>query len=243
MRYRERLNIVFMRDKGPRRSISMRRSRFHLLMLFFLSLPFACLLLGAECWHLWQANRALRISQEKLELDYQQAEQRAERLQNLEALLQEENVSSRDVLARQLALASTTNHAHNMEDLQPDISEDGPGHEEFPVVDTGRVKIENVQVRALRGNSIRVGLDLRNPENESSLSGIVDATLITADGEKRLLSFAPTGVGSFRINKYKRAVMTAAIPHNLNLVNASVIVEVREQDGGMLYQNMFAVQR
>lgn len=242
MRYRERLSIIFMRDNGPRRSISMRRSRFYLLILFFLSMPCLALLLGIKCWLLWQSSHALQANLERIELDYQQALQRADRLEQFETLLREENISGRDVLVRQLA--RNGKDALNWEEQNlAETSEDGPGHEEFPVVDKGRVRIDNVQVRAIRGHTLRVGLDLHNPENEQLLSGAVGIILVTADGEKRELSCTPQGSAHFRINRYKRAVMTAQTPLNANLVNASVILEVREQNGDLLYQNIYAVQR
>lgn len=37
----------------------------------------------------------------------------------------------------------------------PAMSE-GPGHEEFPAIDTGYVKVGNVQARALRGGKLRI---------------------------------------------------------------------------------------
>lgn len=245
MRYHERLNIIFMRDNGPRRSIRLRRSKFYLFLIFFLSLPFLCLLLGVQCWLLWQENVTLRENVERFESDYQAAEYRAERLEKLEALLQEENVSAREILIKQLAGNPPVPQvaSENATETVSLETTEGPGHEDFPAVDTGRVKIDNVQIRALRSNDLRVGMDLRNPENEALLSGEVGATLVTAEGEKSLLSFAPQDAGNFRINRFKRAVMTAQVPRGMNLVNASVILEVRDQAGSTIYQNIFAVQR
>lgn len=245
MRYREGMNIIFMRDNGPRRSIRLRRSRFYLLILFFLSTPFLCMLLAAQCWFLWEDNQRLRENVERFELDYQAAEYRAERLENLEALLREEKIPARELILRQLAREgqhAVQEEPDNAEETPPPMAE-GPGHEEFPVVDTGRVKIDNVQVRATRGNTLRVGLDLRNPDNENLLSGEVGAILVTADGERKNLSFAPHDAGNFRINRFKRAVMTAQAPRGASLINASLILEVRCETGAVLYQNIFAVQR
>ena len=237
-----------MRDNGPRRSIRLRRSRFYLFLVFLFSTPFLCVLLALQCWLLWEENVKLRENVERFELDCQTAEYRAERLENLEILLNEENIPARELILRQLAHSGNLSAAYVPEGEEETASPDpstvsGPGHEDFPVVDTGRVKIENVQIRAVRGRNLRVGLDLRNPENESLLTGDVGATLVTADGEKTLLSFAPSDAGSFRINRFKRAVMTARTPGGASLENASVILEVRDQTGNTLYQNIFAVQR
>ena len=120
---------------------------------------------------------------------------------------------------------------------------EGPGHEEFPALDTGRVIVGNVQVRAMGERTIRVSADLRNPENEPLLSGEVTAILLTANGERLPLSFTPKEVGSFRISRFKRTVMQAPVPRGANVVNSQVILEVRDQGGNPLYRNIFAVQR
>lgn len=245
MRYHERLNIIFMRDNGPRRSLRVRRSRFYLFLLFLLSLPLLCLLLGIQCWLLWNENTKLRENVERFETDYQAAEYRAERLEKLEALLREENISGREILLRQLAEKQgeeKPSQAEAQEAGDLEKTED-PGQGDFSKLDTGRVKIDNVQVRAIRDSNLRVGMDLRNPENESLLSGKVAATLVTSDGERSLLSFAPHDAGTFRINRFKRAVMTAEVPRGADLANASIILEVRDQDGSTIYQNVYPVQQ
>lgn len=240
MRYHERLNIIFMRDNGPRHSFRIRRSRLYLLVVFFACLPFLCVLLGIQCYLLWQANQKLLENVEKFEADYQHAVSRAERLENLESLLQEENVPGRDILVRQLAASKQEVTAK-----APDSPEqaEGPGHEEFPAVDTGRVKVSNVQVRAMRGNILRIGLDLRNPDSEQLLSGEVRVTLVTADGEERALNFVPQDVGNFRISRFKRTVMNAHVPRGISLLDSQIILEVSTQTGENIYRNIFAVQR
>lgn len=247
MRYHEKMDIIFMRDNGPRRSFRLRRSRLYLLAIFFISLPFLCILLSVQCWLLWNENQDLRLNIERFELDCQAAEYRAERLENLEALLQETNISGREIILRQLG-RSDQPESPIIEEETPEASHtaemaEGPGHEEFSAIDKGRIKIDNVQVRAMRNNAVRLGLDLRNPPNENLLSGEVAAVLVTADGNKNMLSFTPQDAGNFRINKFKRAVMTARTPRGISLINASVILEIRDQDGDIIYQNIFAVQR
>lgn len=230
-----------MRDNGPRRSFHMQRSNFVLLFFFFACLPFVTILLSTQCWMLWQENRTLKEAYERFEDDYRAAETRAERLENLEELLKEENLSAREVLARQLVGVPDRAEAGASE-IQVEQAE-GPGHEDFPALNTGRVVVDNVQARVLRGNALRIGLDLRNPDNEPLLSGQVDATLLTADGDRTGLVFSPAEVGSFRISKFKRTVMTAQVPRGTNLENAQVMVEVRDQAGKPIYRNIFAIQR
>ena len=247
MLYRERLNIVIMRDNGPRHSYHLKRSNFVLLLLFFLCLPFLAILLSSQCYMLWQENVKLRESLERAEADYQAMESKAERLENLEELLKEENVPGREVVIRQLGSVSKpekpSEEKESPEEAQPEQFTEGPGHEEFPALDTGRVIVSNVQARAMRGNSLRVGLDLRNPDNEPLLSGDVDAILLTANAERINLKFAPDEVGSFRISRFKRTLITAQVPRNVSLVNAQIILEVKDQDAKPIYRNIFAVQR
>ncbi len=243
MRYHERLNIIFMRDNGPRRSFRIRRSRLYLLIFFFACLPFICALLAVQCWFLWDMNLKLRDNVEKFEIDYQNAVARAERLENLEALLDEQSVPGRDIIMRRLAASPEKEDTGKDESPEsPELAE-GPGHEEFPAVDNGQVKVSNVQVRAMRGNILRIGLDLRNPDADQLLSGEVSATLVTASGEKRLLSFMPQDVGNFRISRFKRTVMSAQLPRTVSLADSQIILEVKDQAGKELYRNIFAVQR
>ncbi len=241
MRYHERLNIIFMRDNGPRRSFRVRRSRLYLLIFFFSCLPFLCALLAVQCWFLWDMNIKLRENVEKFETDYRKAVARAERLENLSALLEEDAVPGRDIMVRQLATRQEEPEPEKIAE-SPEVQE-GPGHEEFPVVDTGLIKVSNVQVRAMRGNILRIGLDLRNLNADQLITGEVGATLITAAGEKRALVFNPQDVGNFRISRFKRTVMSAHVPSNVNLADSQIILEVKNQAGEDLYRNIYAVQR
>lgn len=244
MRYREHINIIFMRDNGPRRSLRLRGSRFYLLIIFFSCLPFLCVLLSVQCWLLWDDNQQLRANVDRFEADYQAAEARAERLENFEELLREENVSAREVLARNLAAsqaASPVSEPH--QEIIPENMPEGPGHEEFPALDTGRVKVSNVQARAMRGNILRIGLDLRNAANGSFLTGVVEATLVASGGERYPLVFEPKDVGNFRINRFKRAVMSTSAPRGVSLIDSDVVLEVKDEAGEPIYRNIFPVQR
>lgn len=245
MRYREKLNIIIMRDNGPRRSFHMKRSNFILLFIFFACLPFVVILLSTQCWIFWQENTRLKEAFERFEADYQAAEARAEQLENLEELLREENISAREVLLRQLASIPEKNKPEPSQASLQELSEqaEGPGHEDFPSLDTGRVLVDNVQVRAMRRNALRIGLDLRNPDNQPLLSGEVEATLLTADGDRIHLPFSPAEVGNFRISKFKRTVINAQVGRGVNLENAQVTIEVKDQEGKPIYRNVYAVQQ
>lgn len=234
-----------MRDNGPRRNFHIRRSNFFLLLILFLCLPFLCLLLTVQCWLLWHENMDLRVSLERAEADYQSVEARAERLENLEELLKEENTRGREILVRQLA-----------ETAVPALSEDGPEEtgktehaerqapqEEFQSLDSGRVKVSNVQTRVLRSNTLRISLDLRNLESDSLLSGEVRATLVLRNGEDRELVFNPRESGAFKIARFKRTVLTTQTPKGASLADASLILEVREQGDKLLFRNIYPINQ
>lgn len=258
MRYKEQLCIIFMRDNGPRRSFRVHRSRFCAALVFFACLPLLAGALGWGVWRLWQENALLRENVLRFESDYQEAQATAERLENLEELLREDGVPGRELVLRKLASADqaqrlplavpesgarAADSADDAEDAARRDMGEGPGHDEFPAVDTGYVKVDNVQARALRDRKLRIALDLRNTDNQKIASGTVLGTLITADGAKRELGFEQEDVGNFRISRFKRTVMVARLPGQISLVNAQVILEVRTQDNTVVYRNIFAVER
>lgn len=240
-----------MRDNGPRRSFRVRRGRFFLLVAFFACLPLICALLGWQTWQLRRENATLRENVLRFESDYQTAQATAERLENLEELLREDAVQGRELVLRKLASAEQAALPPAAGDAAAAASApegatpmgEGPGHEEFPAIDTGYVKVGNVQARALRGGKLRIALDLRNTDHQKLASGTVQAVLVTADGRKRQLAFDPDDVGDFRISRFKRAVMVARLPEHLSLVNAQIILEVKSQDQNVTYRNIFAVER
>ena len=226
MGYKTNLCIMFMPDAGPRRSYRVRQGSFRLLLLLCASLPVFCALLGWQCWRLWQQNLQLRENVLRFESDYQAAQATAERLENLEALLREENLSGRELVLRRL-------NAVDEEEAPPaeSASADGPGHEAFPAVDTGYVAVSNVQVRALRGGRLRIALDLRNTDSQK-----------IADGKRRTLDANPDSAASFRINRFKRAVMMVDAGRS-RMTNAQVFLEVHSQDGAVVFRNIFPVER
>ena len=247
MKYKESLSIIFMRDNGPRRSFRVRRGRFYAALVFFACLPVLSAALGWQCWQLWQENAALRANVLRFESDYQGAQATAERLEHLEELLREEDVQGRDLVLRRLGGEKADAEAPPADKDENGKSEvlrgtEGPGHEEFPAIDLDYVKVPNVQVRALRGGKLRLALDLRNADNQRLASGSVRGTLITADGVKHALSFDPENVGDFRISRFKRTVIVVRLPGRIDLVNAQVILEVRNQDESVVYRNIFPVE-
>ncbi|SDF15115.1 hypothetical protein [Desulfovibrio legallii] len=243
MGYKTNLCIIFMPDAGPRRSYRVRQSRFRLLLLLCACLPVVCALLGWQCWRLWQQNAQLRENVLRFESDYQAAQATAERLENLEALLQEENLPGREQVLRRLnALEGDEAPPAEAAPPEPAPRAEGPGHEDFPAVDTGYVAVSNVQARALRGGKLRIALDLRNTDSQKIAVGMVSAVLLTADGKRRPLDVTPESAASFRISRFKRSVMVVGAGRT-SMVNAQVLLEVRSQDGAVVFRNIFPVER
>ena len=240
MRYREKLDIIIMRDNGPRRSFHIRRSNFFLLLILFLCLPFLCLLLTIQCWLLWHENTDLRFSMERAEAECQTLAARAERLENLEELLKEENTRARDVLVRQLAESpgsaetEAAPEEHGQEEREP---------EEFQGVDSGRVKVSNVQTRILRGNALRISLDLRNLDSDTLVSGEVEAILVLRNGEELGLAFNPREAGAFKIARFKRTVLTTQAPKGASLTDARLILEVKEHGNKLIFRNIYPLNQ
>lgn len=232
-----------MRDNGPRRSFHIRRSNFFLLMILFLCLPFLCLLLAIQCWLLWHENVDLRLSMERAEADYQAVESRAARLENLEELLKEENTRGREVIIRQLAESDPQSERAAEENGDEETGSDSASAESLQGLDSGRVKISNVQMRILRGNALRISLDLRNLENDSLLSGEVEASLLLSNGSEHELVFNPREAGAFRIARFKRTVLTAQAPKDVILADARLVLQVKEQGGKLLFRHLYPVNQ
>lgn len=242
MRYREHLNIILMRDNGPRRNYRVRRSRFFAVIVFFAVLPILCIALGLQAWQSYQENIVLQGQLLRLESDLQTALSTARRLENLAILLEEES-STREMVIRSLGTGSEVEGNDSEEQaVQAAAMSEGPGHEDFPALDTGYIQVRNIQVRLLRRNKLRLALDLHNTNNQAQATGTLHASLITADGHSYSLKIEPDNAKDFRINRFKRTVMLADLPTRRSMVNAQVIIEVHDKDDALVYRNIFAVE-
>ncbi len=134
-----------------------------------------------------------------------------------------------------------TEHGPDVE-VDEAVLQDGPGHEEFPVVDVGVILVENVQSRLIAPRRLRISLDLRNP-GETSLSGTVFCILSLASGDTVPLTLTPNNVGSYKILRWKKAVFFADIVQEHDLFNAQLIIEVKDSDKKLIYSNIFAIEQ
>ncbi|MBQ9453905.1 MAG: hypothetical protein IJU65_11550 [Desulfovibrio sp.] len=229
--YHERYSIIVMRDKGPRRSFSVRRGRllWGLAMLF--CLPFICAALGWWCWTLWQQNSQLHEAVTRYAYAYQKAHATAERLQNFETLLHEENVTGREMVLRRLASLP----------VSPQTAQEDSAHEHLPDIDLAYVKVTNVLTQVEKNDTMHITLELRNADSTKMLAGEVRPFLLTNEGRKIALHLTPEDAGSFRINRYKKADMLAAAPEGMHTSNTRLLVEVYDLENRLVYRNSYPI--
>ncbi len=120
--------------------------------------------------------------------------------------------------------------------------QDGPGHIVVEVVDTGKVLIENVISRMVGANRLRTSLDIRNPGDES-ITGDITCTLSLASGKTIPLELTPENMSKFKIAKWKKTVFFANMPEGTDTFNAQVLMEVKDDKGELIYQNVFAIEQ
>lgn len=120
---------------------------------------------------------------------------------------------------------------------------DGPGHAEFPILDTGYVAVQNVNARVVNRTSLRIMLDLRNIGGGAAM-GVVVPWLVTADGRRLALSPTPPEAADFRIMRFKHAVFAAPLPEGGSAPGDQLIIEVRRAaDKEIVFRNLFAIER
>lgn len=236
-----------------------RTRRYRIKLGFYRTLWALCLLLpllstAALClsYVLWQENRVLHANASRLELATRDAQNTAEKLNNLRAILEQEDKSVTGPVLQNLARQSSrdlspsagknADSAANTGDTA-DSAESGPGHADFPVVDTKLVNIDNVNARLLKSGKIRITLDLRNPEPKRNITGHVRCLFIADSGETLPLPLLQEQA-DFKINRFKRSVFQPPIPASVSdTTNARIILEVYTDDDTLIYRNLFPVER
>lgn len=243
----EKISLLIMRDNGEVRSVRIRRSLLFLLLFMCAVMPF---LLGGALWFgadVWLAHRALFARHNAMQQEYLEAKATAARLSDIEQLVQAaEAQNSAQVLqnirradAQAVAQPPEGDPAH-----ETGVSIDGPGHVEFPAVNSGKVQTDNVTIRQMSGRSLRISLDLSNPDPTTPVAGKIVCILTTANGQTLPLRVFPQSADDFRISRFKRVVLTAPLPPNVNAADAQVVLEIKAEGGGpILYRNVYAVAR
>lgn len=237
----EKISLLVMRDNGEVRSMRMRLSWLVTLCVISAIMPFIA---AAGIWFsidLWANTSQLQDDNQRLTREGQEAKAKADRLGNLEKLLQR-NAATETVVVSNINRSEDAKPAPAEEESAL-AAQDGPGHSEFPAINTGYVTVDNINARVQPGSKLRISLDLRNPDTRKTLSGEVLCTLVTAAGESIPLQFRPQEAGDFRITRLKRAVLVSVLPPQTNFTNAQVLIEVKNDSGELVYRNIFPVER
>lgn len=239
----EKISLLIMRDSGETRRFRLRRSWLRTMCILCCLMP---LLAVGSLWFAvdtWFMYRDLHTRHSHLEQNFHRVQAQATRLSHLEVLLQRRDTAETAILARNLSLAP---HANPIPVQDPPLGpegESGPGHLEFPVINTGFVTLENTQVRVIPGNKLRISMDLVNGNPPRTISGKVSCVLTTAGGDILPLEVMPSSARDFRITRLKRMVLVLPLPSETNPDNAQVILEIRNDKAEMVYRNIFPVAR
>ncbi|MDR2726553.1 MAG: hypothetical protein LBC10_00995 [Deltaproteobacteria bacterium] len=251
----EKCNLLLMRDDG-------RTLRWRIGLRFFRTLCFMAALLplllggaGWLAWYLYEDNTALNAQLRRLEQENKIVSAALKRLANLELLLNMPDSAKLLALQNQQAKIKAAEHSAPPPEVPPkeNIKEQNQGDAisleatpppqspSAPSVDMRLIGVENVHARRL-GNSLRIALDLVNSQQKNQLAGYVSCTLKSAGSESNLLEI-PRDVSSFRINRFKRAVLAPTLPAAMrNLPTLTVLIEINLEERGVVYRNEYPVE-
>lgn len=108
-----------------------------------------------------------------------------------------------------------------------------PAHARDPV-DTGLVRVENLNARRVGARSLRISFDLYNTEQVPQVAGKATFELILADGTG--YSLDDQGDTSYRINRLKKIVGNPTLPTDVSDTrDASILVSIFA-DGNLIYR-------
>ncbi len=237
---KEKINIILMRDSGESKRVRMYRSRFRTLVTLCVLSPMVAAAAVAGAYWVWEQNTKLVASNKALVAENEAYRITTTRLQHLEALLKPHKGVERKLAVRIAAseikektIATEVSEAERAKDLQ----QAGPGHAEFPVVDTGALKVENVACTLVGTDRIRAAFNLRNGGTES-IAGEIFCILSLADGKTVPLTPTPAEAGTYKITNFKSAVLFIDLEQGLELVNAEMILEAKDAKGTVIYRNV-----
>ncbi len=243
LKTQEKMNVILMRDSGESKRYRLRRSRFRLLVLFCIVSPMVAAAALTLCFYLWQENRALLLSQEQLQGENATYAATAKRLENLQALLERKKNEERSIMAR-LAQEKSTEDVVDFSDpqVQNDLQAEGPGHAAFPEVSIGDLKVDNVSASLLAKDRLRVAFNLHNTGSKA-LSGEAFAFLSLADGKTLPLTPEPANAGTYKIVKFKSAVLFISLQQEYDLTNAQIVLEVQDDEKKVVFRNVFSLSQ
>ena len=253
----EKCSILLMRDDGRTRRWRISLRVFHVLCFTAVLMP---LLLGGAGWLAWivyKHNTELTAQQYALEQENKTLNTAMKRLSNIEHLLDMPDNAKLLALQSQQAKLKAAEQSAAPLDVPPQekAKEQNQGDAigldatttpsqppAAPTVDMRLIGIENVHVRRL-GDRLRIVLDLHNSQQKNQLAGYVSCSIKNPEGENLLLEI-PRDVASFRINRFKRAVLVPALPAAVrNLPALTVTIEIHLEERGIAYRNEYPVEQ
>ena len=259
MNSNEKYSLLLMRDGGSPIRWRISRRFFRALCITAVLLP---LLLGGAGWLAWilyKLNTELSAQQHELKQENKTLNAALQRLSNIEHLLAlPENAKLLAVQHQQAQLNAAAQSTASLEALQVPPQEnvkeqsegdaisldtaESPQLSSEPSVDMRLVGVENVHIRR-QGDSLRIALDLHNSQQRTQLAGYVSCLIKDEVGENILLE-VPRDVASFRINRFKRAILAPALPAAVRSLPAlTVTIEVHLDERGVVYRNEYPVEQ
>ncbi len=239
----EKISVIIMRDSGESKRYRWRRARFRALILFCVMAPLVAAGALTACFYLWQENRLLLQNLSQLQEENSVFAATAKRLENLQSLLERKKNVERAVMAKVMQ-ENISQETVDFSDpkVQSDLQAEGPGHEAFPAQNTGELKIDNVSASRLEQNRLRVAFNLHNLGAES-LSGEAFTILSLADGRTVPLKPNPADAGTYKISKFKSAVLFISLDQEYDLTNAQIILEVKNDKDELVFRNIFPLSQ
>jgi len=253
----EKCSLLLMRDDGRTRRWRISLRLFRVLCFTVALLP---LLLGGAGWLAWllyEYNTELIAQQHALHQDNKTLNAELARLSNIEHLLALPDNAKLLALQSQQSRIKAAEQGAEPPDSPPqenpkeqnqgdaislDASTSPLQLSSTPTVDMKLIGVENVHARRM-GNALRIVLDLHNAQQKNQLGGYVSCSIKNTEGENLLLE-VPKDVASFRINRYKRAVLAPVLPPAVrSLPVLTVTIEIHLEERGIVYRNEYPIEQ
>lgn len=239
------ITIMLMQDNKSLHSIRLYTFVYKSFCTIVILLPILLCLSIYACYYLWNDNIILNENALHIQNEANKAKALAENLAVFNVLLDEDHIINASIIKINKAkeLNQKNLQSENVEtQTEAKAEQEGPGHEEFPVIDTEEIILENIRARVLDDGKISISLDLRNPDISKTITGRVNCILSDATGATHPLEIEE-GLKSFRINRFKRVVFMPDIDPALADEYISIIIEVFDDSDKVIYRNITPVEQ
>lgn len=235
------VTLMLMHDNGKSHTIRLRNFFYKSICTLIILLPILLGLTITACYYLWNDNKILNANALHLQNETNKAIALSENLTIFKSLLAENHPINASIVqinqTEELALANKQN-----EENATLAEQVGPGHVEFPAVDTEEVAVENISARILNDGKIRISLDLRNPDPAKIVTGYVDCSFVDSLGVNHPLGIA-LNLKGFKINRFKRVVFLSNISPDILDENGNVLIEVFNREDKLMYRNVTPIEQ